>query len=162
MDIEIKTLMFDTLTRFCAIMHILQIDCVCQFSTLQIILKFFIASGRICNWRFMSQHNTGVWRFALDINHANLQSSSPKHKNHAGRHFYTVFSTLFSIIFSLQVWFQNRRTKWRKKHAAEMASAKKKQEQAEDLESSDIDDEQSSDSSKLRDQMSEYLEQAGL
>lgn len=43
-----------------------------------------------------------------------------------------------------------------------MASAKKKQEQAEDLESSDIDDEQSSDSSKLRDQMSEYLEQAGL
>lgn len=91
MDTEIKTLMFDTLTRFCAIMHILQIDCVCQFSTLQIILKFFIASGRICNWRFMSQHNTGVWRFALDINHANLQSSSPKHKNHAGRHFYTVF-----------------------------------------------------------------------
>ncbi|CAG5132368.1 unnamed protein product, partial [Candidula unifasciata] len=32
------------------------------------------------------------------------------------------------------VWFQNRRTKWRKKHAAEMATAKKKQEQAEDME----------------------------
>uniref|UniRef100_A0A8C5SQ97 Homeobox domain-containing protein n=1 Tax=Laticauda laticaudata TaxID=8630 RepID=A0A8C5SQ97_LATLA len=25
-----------------------------------------------------------------------------------------------------KVWFQNRRTKWRKRHAAEMASAKKK------------------------------------
>ncbi|NXY77724.1 NKX61 protein, partial [Glareola pratincola] len=28
----------------------------------------------------------------------------------------------------LAVWFQNRRTKWRKKHAAEMATAKKKQD----------------------------------
>lgn len=26
------------------------------------------------------------------------------------------------------MWFQNRRTKWRKKHAAEMATAKRKQE----------------------------------
>lgn len=30
------------------------------------------------------------------------------------------------------MWFQNRRTKWRKKHAAEMATAKRKQEELGD------------------------------
>ncbi|CAB3233919.1 unnamed protein product [Arctia plantaginis] len=41
-----------------------------------------------------------------------------------------LFGVLFIFGFPGElVWFQNRRTKWRKKHAAEMATAKRKQEE---------------------------------
>ncbi|GFR60956.1 homeobox protein Nkx-6.1 [Elysia marginata] len=60
---------------------------------------------------------------------------SPRNKDGGQQILHQRFTTWSSerLVYEPRVWFQNRRTKWRKKHAAEMATAKKKQEQAEDL-----------------------------
>ncbi|KAK7081472.1 hypothetical protein SK128_012210, partial [Halocaridina rubra] len=56
------------------------------------------------------------------------------------------------------VWFQNRRTKWRKRHAAEMATAKRKQEEAVDGYGDDDqeDEDDQNDSKRLKHSMEEH------
>lgn len=76
-----------------------------------------------------------------------------------------LFCYNFFFSFSFQVWFQNRRTKWRKKHAAEMATAKRKQDEQhadmnDDLSGDEEDLGRSTAANRLRRELAEQEELA--